>query len=186
MKNQENLLKKLQAYTPINALDLENKLQMIQLLVDYPLDCFHRSCLPAHFTASAWILSPALDQVLLLHHAKLNIWVQPGGHCDAGDCLLSEALREAQEETGLLFLKPLMTSIFDIDIHRIPARGKEPAHKHFDVRFLIQLTQESPLRGNGESLSLGWFPLVRDRLPTSESSIIRMLDKTLQWKTCHL
>ena len=185
MRNQDKLLDKLQAYVPQSALECKNKRQMIQLLTEDPSNCFDRSTTPAHFTSSAWLLNPALDQVLLMHHTKLNIWVQPGGHCDEGYCLLKEALREAQEETGLLLLKPIMTHIFDIDIHQIPARGHEPAHEHFDVRFLIKLVKESPLQGNDESQSLGWFPLIKDKLPTNEPSIVRMLEKTLHWKRLH-
>lgn len=185
MKNHDSLLNKLEVYEPQSALECKNKRKMVQLLRNDPRDCFNRSTMPAHFTASAWVLNPTLDQVLLMHHTKLNIWVQPGGHCDEGHCLLEEALREAQEETGLLLLKPLMTHIFDIDIHQIPARGREPAHEHFDVRFLIKLVKESPLQGNDESQSLGWFPLVKDKLPTNEPSIVRMLEKTLQWKRLH-
>ena len=47
-------------------------------------------------------------------------------------------MREAREESGLTRLRLVSPEIFDVDRHRIPARGAEPEHWHFDVRFLIE------------------------------------------------
>ena len=32
-------------------------------------------------------------------------------------------------------MRPLTSLVFDLDIHEIPARGADPAHFHFDVRY---------------------------------------------------
>jgi 8-oxo-dGTP pyrophosphatase MutT (NUDIX family) len=100
--------------------------------------CFSRNhFVPGHFTASAFILSPSREELLLILHAKLGLWLQPGGHVeDSDEDLLAAARREAAEEVGLDDLQLLSPGIFDIDIHDIPA-GREPAHQHFDVRFLF-------------------------------------------------
>ena len=47
-------------------------------------------------------------------------------------------LRQSHGGTNSPLYTPLDNAIFDIDVHRIPARGREPAHFHFDVRFLVQ------------------------------------------------
>jgi 8-oxo-dGTP pyrophosphatase MutT (NUDIX family) len=108
-------------------------------LLDVPGDPFARDhFVPGHFTASAFVLSPARDALLLIHHSKLHRWLQPGGHVDAGDPdVLFAAQREVEEEVGLVDLSPAEpgAGLFDADVHRIPARRAEPEHEHFDLRF---------------------------------------------------
>src|SRR6187551_2058799 len=84
--------------------------------------CFHRDHLPGHITGSAWIVDEKKEFVLLTHHAKLNRWLQPGGHADGDENVSGVALREAEEETGIKNFTLLNQGIFDIDIHTIPAR----------------------------------------------------------------
>ena len=86
------------------------------------------------------MLSPDRRDLVLIHHKKLGIWVQPGGHVEPSDeDLLGAARREVLEEVGLSDLEPLPSPggspLFDVDIHAIPARKADPAHEHFDVRF---------------------------------------------------
>ena len=79
-------------------------------------------------------------RVLLLHHRKLDRWLQPGGHAEPGEADGEEvALREAREETGIaaLRLHPDAPRPLDVDVHAIPARGSEPAHLHLDLRYVV-------------------------------------------------
>jgi len=132
-----------------------------------------------HLTASCWILNPSADAILLLHHRKLDRWLQPGGHIeDCDNSWLEAALREAREETGIESFQLLQEGIFDFDIHTIPARGDIPEHKHFDARFLLQ-AQQTNLNLSEESNDLQWFS------PDKAASVIggdpvmdRMLEKT--------
>ena len=64
-------------------------------------DCFERTCVPGHVTGSAWILSPDRRAFLLAHHAKLDRWLQCGGHSDGDPDTAAVALREAREESGI-------------------------------------------------------------------------------------
>src|SRR5438132_8205968 len=99
---------------------------------------FSRSQAVAHFTGSAVVTDPGGERVCLVHHAKLNRWLQPGGHADDSDAgsLEATALREAGEETGLsVVLHPTAPRPLDLDVHRIPERKGEPAHHHLDVRY---------------------------------------------------
>lgn len=132
--------------------------------------CFERELEVGHVTGSAWLLNKAGDAALLLHHAKLDIWVQPGGHCDGDPDVLQVALREAREESGIQGIEPVSTEIFDLDIHSVPG------HLHYDVRFLLQVTSDEVLVPNRESKALRW---VRDDLPTQEWSVLRMREKWL-------
>jgi len=139
-------------------------------------NCFQRTHLPGHITGSAWIVNPEKTKTLLVHHAKLNKWVQPGGHADGHENILNVALREAEEETGLKSLKTL-GDIFDIDIHLIPERKDFPEHFHYDIRFLVEGTEQEPIVVSEESHDVRWISLSElDRI-TSERSVLRMREK---------
>lgn len=135
---------------------------------------------PGHLTASACILSPAADAVLLVHHAKLDRWLQPGGHIEAGDASpLAAALREVYEECGLPGRSPLggMVVPVDLDIHLIPARADDPEHAHFDVRYGFVADPAEPLAASAESHAVRWFPLTALAELDVDSSVMRMIDR---------
>ncbi len=101
---------------------------------------FDRGIAEGHLTGSAIVVSATGEGTLLLHHRKLDRWLQPGGHADPGETTgEAVALREALEETGLvgLVLHPRAPRPLDVDVHDIPARGAEPAHLHLDLRYLV-------------------------------------------------
>jgi 8-oxo-dGTP pyrophosphatase MutT (NUDIX family) len=141
-------------------------------------DCLYRSCLEGHLTASAWVVDAARGRVLLTHHRKLDRWLQLGGHVDGEADLLSAALREVREESGLARVRAVGAEIFDVDRHRIPARKTEPEHWHFDVRFLIEADPAEPLTVSDESHDVAWVPLAEVTLRNPEESIARMVRKT--------
>ena len=145
--------------------------------IDSHPDCFHRSCRVGHITSSAWLVDITGDRVLLVHHRKLERWLQPGGHSDGDPDTLAVALREAREESGL-DVRTLDDAIFDIDVHRIPARSREPAHFHFDVRFLIQ-AEHDRFRVSEESHALAWVPAVGLGTFADGESVLRMARKWL-------
>lgn len=121
---------------------------------------FARSHPPGHFTASCWLLSPDRRRVLLTQHKKLGRWLQLGGHADGDSDLVAVALREAQEESGLTCLDAdsINPAIFDLDAHEIPARANEPAHIHWDVRFVIYASSEQ-FNVSHESDALAWVEI---------------------------
>ena len=123
-----------------------------------PFDRGHRE---GHLTGSAFVLSPDGARVLLLHHRKLDRWLQPGGHAEAFESVGEEvALREAREETGIdgLGLHPAAARPFDVDVHAIPARGGDAAHLHLDLRYVVIARGDARLlRSTEETNSLRWF-----------------------------
>ncbi len=113
---------------------------------------------PGHFTASAFVLSPSRDQLLLIRHKKLGLWLQPGGHIESTDRdVLSAATREVREETGLSQLV-VESPLFDLDVHEIPAWQDTPAHLHHDIRALL-IAQDLAVEGADDAAEARWFPL---------------------------
>jgi 8-oxo-dGTP pyrophosphatase MutT (NUDIX family) len=141
-------------------------------------DVFQRTHLPGHITGSAWIVNKTKDQTLLVHHAKLNKWVQPGGHADGDENVLQVALREAEEETGLKNFK-ITETIFDIDIHTIPERKDFPQHQHYDIRYLLEADTNEQIVVSEESHDVKWIVLSELEKFTQERSVIRMKEKLI-------
>lgn len=171
------LLSALEPYRPHDPVEAAHRDRMLAL-AEVSGDPFHRNHFgPGHFTASAFILSPAGDALLLVHHAKLERWLQPGGHVEPDDVdLLAAARREASEEVGLADLPCEVEGPFDLDVHGIPARGAEPAHEHFDVRFLFRAPHSRHLRSE-ESHDVRWFPLGELAAAGFDASVLRAVRK---------
>lgn len=138
---------------------------------------FQRTHLPGHITGSAWIVDRTRQYVLLTHHAKLNRWLQPGGHADGDENVLRVALREAEEETGVKNFSVLHNGVFDIDIHPIPERKDMAAHDHYDIRFLVEADRLEPLIITEESHDLAWIKIEELSTYNGSHSLARMAEK---------
>lgn len=124
--------------------------------IDEHHDALHRSCPTGHLTGSAWVVDHNAERGLILHHAKIQRWLQPGGHADGDANLAGVALKEATEETGIEELQ-VWTAPVDIDIHLfVNRKSAEPDHLHFDVRFLVRAPRGAVFVGNHESEALRW------------------------------
>lgn len=146
-------------------------------------EAFLRTHLPGHITGSAFIVDNSRSHTLLVHHAKLNKWLQPGGHADDDRNVLRVALREAVEETGVTHFDVVGEDIFDLDIHPIPARADFPAHGHYDVRYLVKASMEAQIIVSEESHDVKWVPLAELEELNNEESLIRMKWKLLQMRS---
>jgi len=140
-----------------------------------PFDPLHLD--PGHFTASAFVLSPDRQALMLIFHRKLSRWLQPGGHVETMDVdLLAAARREVMEETGVASLELERHGIFDVDVHAIPARADLGSHHHFDVRFLFRATNMD-LTLNNEVSDARWVPLSAIHEFESDESVLRAVRK---------
>jgi len=176
------LLDLLSEYRPSSALDSHILERVLQFAVAHPIDCCDRSLREGHFTGSAWIIDETEHLILLMHHRKLDRWLQLGGHADGDTNLLCVAVREAREESGLEEITAVYNGPFDLDVHAIPANQNEPVHYHYDVRFLFAADSRQVLHKNEESKNLGWKSLHQIRqLEPQEQSILRLVEKTEKW-----
>ncbi|MEM8923688.1 MAG: NUDIX domain-containing protein [Actinomycetota bacterium] len=129
--------------------------ELLDFLAAHP-DALHRSCLDGHLTGSGIVVDPRSGRSLLIHHAKLGRWLQPGGHADGDGNLAAVAWKEATEETGLDGLS-VVTPAIDIDIHHIPSRPGEPEHLHLDLRHLVLVGADVEAAPNEETLGARWM-----------------------------
>jgi len=107
---------------------------------------------PGHLTGTACVLHPSEPAVLLVHHAKLDRWLLPGGHVEIGIDTdpASTARREAEEESGVQIDASATPRLVGLDVHFIPARKKDPFHLHHDLIYRFQAS--SPVLGGSEEV----------------------------------
>jgi 8-oxo-dGTP pyrophosphatase MutT (NUDIX family) len=173
---QAAVLRLLDSFEPHDEIERQFLVRTRRFVGETP--AFHRRSTPAgHLTASVWIVDAAREHALLLHHAKLGRWLQPGGHIEDDHTPLAAALREAREETGLP-CRAVEEGIFDIDIHPIPARATEPEHLHYDIRFLLEADRCARPEVSFESHAVRWFSLDEITALGGGPSLDRMVEKT--------
>lgn len=156
-ESQAQVLQFLSKYSPDDLAQEEQRV-LFTAFAGQHADCCERQLALGHLTGSAWLVSKDGQRALLMHHRKLSRWLQPGGHADSCGDLAHVALREAEEETGLAGLS-VEPAVFDLDRHRIPARGAEAEHWHYDVRFVVRANGSDAFIQNEESLALAWFDI---------------------------
>jgi 8-oxo-dGTP pyrophosphatase MutT (NUDIX family) len=171
------LLADLAAYLPVDERECEMR-DRIARFVGEQAECFERTLQSGHVTGSAWVIDPSRTAVLLTHHRKLGKWLQFGGHADGEADIRAVALREAREESGIAELRPAQAGIYDVDVHEIPARGEEPAHFHYDVRYAFFAERAAAPTVSEESYDVRWFSLPEAAALPIDASVRRLIAKT--------
>ena len=183
MPCDSHLRRLLHELTPADAREQEHRARILALLDDSAAPFSRAQFTPGHVTASAFITNPARDALLLILHGKLGLWLQPGGHIEADDANVFEAAqREVREELGIETLEVVGAGLLDVDVHEIPARKADPAHEHFDVRFLFSTAADS-FRAGSDARDARWVPLTAllgpkpDPSLTTDESVLRAVRK---------
>jgi 8-oxo-dGTP pyrophosphatase MutT (NUDIX family) len=125
------------------------------LLLNTPFPFSHRQFTPGHVTATGLVLAPDGERLLLVHHAKLNRWLLPGGHIEEeDDAVWKTASREVTEETGVV-LSQEPGVLAGLDVHGIPAHKGKPYHLHHDLIFHFRAESED-YQLSHESRAVAW------------------------------
>ncbi|MGN6688641.1 MAG: NUDIX hydrolase [Actinomycetales bacterium] len=144
--------------------------EFLSVLAAQPL-ATSREGAPGHVTASAAVLDAAGARTALVHHRRLGLWVQPGGHLEADDGDLGAgAVREVREELGLTgHLDPL-----PILLSKHPAPCRPEVDWHLDVQHLV-VASETELRLSEESNAVRWWPIegLPDQLAPGVDLLVR-------------
>ena len=117
-------------------------------------------------SSSGFVVNADGTRVLMAHHNIYRVWAWTGGHADGEGDLLSVALREAREETGVEHIRPLSPAIASLDILPVwghVKRGKwVPSHQHLNVSYLLVADESDALQiREGENSRVGWLPAER-------------------------
>ena len=155
--------RQLAAYMPYCEQEERDRDVMLRVLWS-GTDAFSRENLLAHFTASAWIVDEARAYVLMAWHNIFRAWSWTGGHADGETDLLSVAVREAREETGLCRVEPVFPDIFSLETLTVDGHEKRgvyvPSHLHLNVTYLLRADHMDMLRAKpDENSGVRWFSL---------------------------
>ena len=150
-------------YVPFNEQEARDKALILRFLEQND-DAFLRENRIAHMTASAWVVNPARDRVLMVYHKIYDSWSWTGGHADGETDLLSVALREVTEETGVRSVRPVSPEIFSLEVLTVDGHEKRgeyvSSHLHLNVTYLLEADDRSPLRiCEDENKGVAWFGL---------------------------
>ena len=162
-----DLVSQLEALEPVDEREADSIAATLERLT-WAVDPFDEFADDHHLTASAFVVSAR--GVILHRHRRLGIWVQPGGHVDAGEDPPAAALRECREEVGLE-VRLLDEHVFHVDVHPGP-RG----HTHYDLRYVLEAAPEDPRPGPGESPDVFWFDFAAAR-ERAEPTLVAGLGK---------
>jgi 8-oxo-dGTP pyrophosphatase MutT (NUDIX family) len=138
-----------------DAASIKSRDLTLLLLLNTPSSFSRQQFAPGHLTASGLVLAADGERLLLVHHAKLNRWLLPGGHLAEHDCeLWKTARREVIEETGVS-LRQEPCTLVGIDVHGIPPHKGEPYHLHHDLVFHFH-AESDDYRLSHESRAIAW------------------------------
>ncbi len=166
----------LRGYEPVDELEAGHRRAMVELLAS-PQAFSRGHFAPGHFTASCFIIDDG-GRLLLHHHRRLDRWLQMGGHVEESETPDAAALREGSEESGLADLALVGGTIFDLDVHAIPAGKGEPDHAHFDVRYVARTSDPDAITiDRGESNHLAWVTLDRAAALMRGEESLRVIGK---------
>ena len=157
------LIDEIKAYQPCCEQEERDKAVILAFLDAYD-DAFLRENLIAHMTASAWVVNPARDKVLMVYHKLYDSWSWTGGHADGEEDLLAVALREVTEETGVTHVRPVSKDIFSLETLTVDGHEKRgeyvPSHLHLNLTYLLEADDTEALRVcEDENKGVAWFGL---------------------------
>ena len=180
------IVEEIKKYRPCNAQEQRDQALILDFL-EKNGDAFLRSNLLAHMTASSWIVNPERTKTLMVYHNLYDSWSWTGGHADGETDLLSVALREAREETGIEHVRPLSPEIFSLEVLTVDGHEKRgeyvPSHLHMNVTYLLESEESDTLHiCREENSGVAWFTLEEALKASSEPWFVERIYKKLNNK----
>ena len=184
------ILDDIRAYVPFNEQEEKDKRFILDFLAKND-DAFLRENRVAHMTASAWVVNPARDKVLLVYHRIYDSWSWTGGHADGEMDLLAVALREVREETGVRHVRPVSEEIYSLEVLTVDGHEKRgeyvSSHLHLNVTYLLEASEEDSLSVcEAENSGVGWYTLDGALAASSEPWFVKRIYRKLNDKLAAL
>jgi 8-oxo-dGTP pyrophosphatase MutT (NUDIX family) len=185
MKGRKNMnwIELIKKYHPINEQEQKDK-ELILHCVNKFDDILTRDNEIAHITSSAFAVNRAKDKVLMVHHNIYNSWSWTGGHADGEEDLLTVAIKELKEETGVTNIRPITSDIFSLDVLPVLGhikRGKYvSAHLHLSVAYLIESDEnERLIVKEDENSGVKWIPIDKINEYSNEPHMQKVYEKLI-------
>ena len=180
------LIEEIRRYAPCCEQERRDKAVILDFLAENK-DAFSRGNLLAHMTASAWIVNPERTKVVMVYHRLFDSWSWTGGHADGEENLLSVAMREVREETGLQHVRAVSPGIFSLEVLTVDGHEKRgeyvPSHLHLNVTYLLEADEDEPLRPcEEENKGVRWFTLDEALAASTEPWFVERVYKKLNGK----
>lgn len=176
-------IESIERYEPFNDQEKKDK-EVILRYSEIFKDILTRNNEIIHITSSGFVINRSRDKVLMIHHNIYNSWGWTGGHADGEEDLLSVAIREVKEETGVQNISPINNEIISIDILPVfghVKRGKYVAsHLHASIAFLIEADEKDPLVVKpDENSGVKWIPISEIDIYSNEEYMKKVYEKII-------
>ena len=178
-----NLTQQLTQYCPWNEQEEADRRELLRRL-ESGEDLYTRSNAAAHLTASAWVVSPDRQQVLMAYHNLYDSWAWLGGHADGEWNLQKVAIREVEEESGLSQVTPLQEAPVSLEILTVNGHWKRgtyvASHLHLNVTYLMEADPRKPIRKKlDENSAVAWIPVEEIGEKSTEPWFVEHIYSTL-------
>lgn len=186
----QSYIEEIASFCPGNVQEASDRDTVLWYIRRFGDQVLLRDNLVAHITSSGFLMNPALDKALMVHHNIRDTWAWTGGHADGDRDLLSVALREAREETGITQVRPLSTAIASIDI--LPVYGHMrrgqyvSAHLHLSVAYILICPEGQALHIKpDENTGVRWFAADAIAAPSFAANDAALYGKLMRWAKAH-
>lgn len=186
MKKIIKLREQIENYEPYNEQEEKDK-QTILKYIDTFDDVLTRNNEFGHFTASSWVVNKEKTKVLMIYHNIYKSWAWTGGHADGESDLLSTAIRELKEETGVKKIKILKDDIFSLEIICVNGhvkRGKYvSSHVHLNLTYLLEVDENEVLQvKEDENSGVKWINIEDIEKAVNEKWVLENVYKKINKK----
>jgi 8-oxo-dGTP pyrophosphatase MutT (NUDIX family) len=144
-----------------------------------------------HYSATGIVFN-AENEILLVKHSKLKVWLPPGGHVDENELPEEAVLREIFEETGVRATimsnkkgLPLynddrcreLETPFTVLLEDVSGNG---THFHIDIIFLCK-AEDCALKKNPEEADeIGWFPYSQVKKLDTFDNVVKVIAQAVK------
>ncbi len=180
------LRESIKEYNPYNEQEEKDKKLMLNFIDKFD-DVLTRNNNLGHFTASVWAVNKERTKVLMIYHNIYKSWSWIGGHADGEEDLLSVAIKELKEETGIKNPKILDDNIFALDAICVNGHIKNgeyvSSHLHLDLAYLVEVSENEILKiKEDENSGVKWINIEDVEKVSNEKWMVenvykKMIDK---------
>lgn len=179
------------SFSPSCIQEENDKKLILQLIKQYNNQLLYRESELFHLTSSGFTLNKTLDKILMVYHNIYDSWAWIGGHADGESDLLSVAMREVQEETGVITIQPLLKQPISIDILTTSGHIKNQkyvsSHLHLNISYVILADETESIRIKpDENSGVKWIEIEKMEQYVSEPEMLvvyrKVLEKVKTWQ----